>query len=214
LSSQSQIPQPPSSTSAFPHEALDNACQGYPTLPGTGTGYAASENPSFDYFDASSNIIPEVAQGTWSNDIDFGNHHFDMSSALPTAFSSVLMTGHGPVERISTTPEFGMNMLSLSTPDSGFYSTRKYDFMVRDPLNIEPPIPLVMVPVNTRVSCTEPGCNVTFSRESDRRRHVRTIHQLNAGYYCKEIGCSRRGEGYSRKDKLIEHQRKKHMKRV
>jgi len=64
----------------------------------------------------------------------------------------------------------------------------------------------------SRVLCVCPGCNKTFTRDSDARRHFRTIHQAPTSLHlCSIPECPKgQGAGYSRINKLKEHLRLKH----
>jgi hypothetical protein len=75
-------------------------------------------------------------------------------------------------------------------------------FKVHDPMNIQRPTPLILLPVGTRISCTWPQCNVTFARESDRRRPISSIHRF-AGRTARN--CPFCGKGCSRTDYLTAH---------
>jgi len=56
------------------------------------------------------------------------------------------------------------------------------------------------------------GCDKSFKRISDLERHWQSVHLLER-YHCIFNGCDDNGgQGFSRRDKLTEHERKKHGK--
>lgn len=60
-----------------------------------------------------------------------------------------------------------------------------------------------------RFQCTHPSCDADFHRVGDLRRHQRA-HGAPA-YPCTVNGCVRRGSNaFHRRDKLLDHMRKKH----
>lgn len=62
---------------------------------------------------------------------------------------------------------------------------------------------------SNRFNCIHPGCNASFNRHGDLRRHDR-VHGP-PGYACSVNGCARRGmNAFYRRDKLLDHQRRKH----
>ena len=64
--------------------------------------------------------------------------------------------------------------------------------------------------VTGRFACHIPGCGATCTREADLGRHKMTKHRLPQ-YDCPFPGCERKGaRAFPRKDKLAEHQRKRH----
>ena len=84
-------------------------------------------------------------------------------------------------------------------------------YTIPDHLSIQPPTVLVKTPIDTRVSCSWADCLSTFTRDSDLKRHVQSVHLLSS-YLCPVAICPKsRGLGYSRPDKLKEHMRKKHL---
>jgi len=63
--------------------------------------------------------------------------------------------------------------------------------------------------INNRFHCTHLNCGANFARAGDLRRHHRT-HGA-AAYPCTVNGCARRGQNaFHRRDKLLDHMRKKH----
>lgn len=61
-----------------------------------------------------------------------------------------------------------------------------------------------------RSFCLWDGCHKEFKRASDLDRHVQSIH-LGIHSNCRIIGCSNnRGRGFSRADKLRDHEKKLH----
>jgi hypothetical protein len=60
-----------------------------------------------------------------------------------------------------------------------------------------------------RVSCTQPGCDKTFGRPQDFRRHLKTKHapQDASCYQCMVCGCD---YSYPRIDKVREHMQNMH----
>ncbi|KAF8865133.1 hypothetical protein BDZ45DRAFT_580895 [Acephala macrosclerotiorum] len=62
---------------------------------------------------------------------------------------------------------------------------------------------------NNRFNCTHPNCSASFNRIGDLRRHDR-VHGVPA-HPCTVSGCSRKGgNAFYRRDKLLDHMRKKH----
>jgi hypothetical protein len=58
--------------------------------------------------------------------------------------------------------------------------------------------------------CLWNGCHKEFKRPSDLDRHVQSIH-FSVHSSCRVIGCSNnRGHGFSRPDKLRDHEKKAH----
>lgn len=55
-----------------------------------------------------------------------------------------------------------------------------------------------------RAVCYFPGCGVTFSRESDIPRHIKTAHGRKERYSCDFPGCTK---SFSRRDKVTNHRR-------
>jgi hypothetical protein len=66
-------------------------------------------------------------------------------------------------------------------------------------------------PVGSKRSfCLWGGCHKEFKRASDLDRHVQSIH-LGLHSNCRVIGChNNRGRGFSRPDKLRDHEKKLH----
>ena len=61
-----------------------------------------------------------------------------------------------------------------------------------------------------RFMCSHPGCNKTFSRIGDRRRHLEKQHGPPQ-HSCSSRNCNKKGlNGFRRPDKLRDHQRKVH----
>jgi hypothetical protein len=59
--------------------------------------------------------------------------------------------------------------------------------------------------------CKWADCRTRFARKGDLHRHVRAIHLLEKAFPCVIAGCDRTGpNGFGRRDKLIEHQRRAH----
>lgn len=63
--------------------------------------------------------------------------------------------------------------------------------------------------------CTYLECNKTFGRIYELRRHYRSRHRRghhpsDVWYICRVPGCTRNVEGFSRKDKRDDHERKAH----
>ncbi|PVH67869.1 hypothetical protein DL98DRAFT_542830 [Cadophora sp. DSE1049] len=66
-------------------------------------------------------------------------------------------------------------------------------------------------PFNGRFLCNILGCPSTFTRKADRDRHVQSWHNRATLHLCPVHECEKSaGKPYSRKDKLLEHMRKKH----
>lgn len=64
--------------------------------------------------------------------------------------------------------------------------------------------------LNLGTPCWWPDCNKTFTREKDCDRHMSSVH-FRVSLNCTISDChNNRGKGYSRADKLHEHQRKHH----
>ena len=64
---------------------------------------------------------------------------------------------------------------------------------------------------SARVRCPHPGCATTVSRPSDLNRHMRTHQGGLRGFDCPAPGCGRKGgEGFVRKDKMMDHYRAVH----
>lgn len=53
-------------------------------------------------------------------------------------------------------------------------------------------------------------CNTVFARKSDLQRHIQTKHSQGHSHFCPFEDCDRSIEGYPRKDKLDEHNKKLH----
>lgn len=73
-------------------------------------------------------------------------------------------------------------------------------------------VPFPVAQAQLPIVCLQPGCLLTFARDSDRTRHETTIHGINRGLHlCPIPGCPRsQGRSYSRPDKVKEHLWKKH----
>ena len=67
-----------------------------------------------------------------------------------------------------------------------------------------------------RIFCADPTCDKTFKRRADMLRHRAQIHNASSTKLdCDSPGCARRGSrGFVRKDKLRDHQRAAHKKRM
>ena len=64
------------------------------------------------------------------------------------------------------------------------------------------------MPPNRKIGqyiCEEVGCSSTFSRESDRVRHEKSVHRKGRLFPCTETGCERSGRPFGRKDHLQQH---------
>ncbi|MCJ1248261.1 hypothetical protein MMC30_005478 [Trapelia coarctata] len=76
------------------------------------------------------------------------------------------------------------------------------------------PIPNTRAP-RPRVPCKHPTCTQTFSRSSDRDRHL-LKHSAEGvcggvrGFFCREPGCKYNGKPFYRRDKLLSHHRNVH----
>lgn len=63
----------------------------------------------------------------------------------------------------------------------------------------------------SRHRCPRLMCPFTFGRKGDLERHFRTVHCGRFSYSCGVGGCeNNKGRGYSRRDKLKEHQWRRH----
>lgn len=78
--------------------------------------------------------------------------------------------------------------------------------------------PIAIGPVNPaipRMPCMWQGCIETFSRSTDIPRHIQVVH-LQQKFHCQVLNSdgtlcvNNHGMGYSRHDKLREHQKRKH----
>lgn len=63
---------------------------------------------------------------------------------------------------------------------------------------------------NKGVICTHNACGARFSRRTDLRRHHDNIHIRAKPFLCSFTGCPRAKNGFSRKDKRHDHERKIH----
>jgi hypothetical protein len=98
-----------------------------------------------------------------------------------------------------------MNDLSLPNQEIDYKNMR--GFMVEDPSNLQPPTPLILLPISTRISCSHIGCAATFTRQSDLRRY-QSVHDWGLKVLrCVALGC---GRTFIRFDKLRDHQRVRH----
>jgi len=63
---------------------------------------------------------------------------------------------------------------------------------------------------NARHFC--PSCTTSFSRKTDLSRHFLNVHERPSRYLCHLHRCPRGipGKGFARKDKLVDHLKKKH----
>lgn len=62
-----------------------------------------------------------------------------------------------------------------------------------------------------RFICTFQTCSKTFRRYGDLTRHFKKHFTCLRAFHCSHLGCDRNGEkGFYRKDKLLDHQKKKH----
>jgi hypothetical protein len=63
-----------------------------------------------------------------------------------------------------------------------------------------------------RYLCNVLGCPKSFTRKADRDRHVQSWHNCATLHFCPVPRCKKSlGKPYSRKDKLQEHMRTKHL---
>jgi hypothetical protein len=98
-------------------------------------------------------------------------------------------------------------MNDLSLPDQEIDYKNMRGFMVEDPSNLQPPTPLILLPISTCISCSHIGCAATFTRQSDLRRH-QSVHDRGLKVLrCVALGC---GRTFIRFDKLRYHQRVRH----
>ena len=58
--------------------------------------------------------------------------------------------------------------------------------------------------------CEEVGCNASFTEARSSRRHVRTVHSQERTIFCPQTECGFAQTGFSRKDSLLKHYRRKH----
>lgn len=60
--------------------------------------------------------------------------------------------------------------------------------------------------------CEEPQCSYKkpFGRQCDLDRHCNNAHKLSRDFCCPVGGCHANTNGYSRKDKMLQHVREKH----
>jgi hypothetical protein len=58
-----------------------------------------------------------------------------------------------------------------------------------------------------RNACPDPSCNKHYARTGDLTRHITTVHRRPANYLCHFKRCPRsiKGNGFARKDKLVDH---------
>lgn len=61
-----------------------------------------------------------------------------------------------------------------------------------------------------RLECPHPGCNSTFPRNYELKRHQSTIHESKVSIVCSVYGCNRISKPFPRLDKFYEHVRKHH----
>ncbi|KAF7926051.1 uncharacterized protein EAE97_010351 [Botrytis byssoidea] len=59
-----------------------------------------------------------------------------------------------------------------------------------------------------RLSCDYPGCNNTFPRKYELKRHIKAIHRQEFRVVCPVYGCHRTTKLFKREDKFNEHFRK------
>ncbi|KAF7867102.1 uncharacterized protein EAF02_009888 [Botrytis sinoallii] len=59
-----------------------------------------------------------------------------------------------------------------------------------------------------RLSCYYPGCNKTFPRKYELKRHIKNIHTQDFQAVCPIYGCPRTTKPFKREDKFMEHFRK------
>ncbi|KAF7957275.1 hypothetical protein EAE96_002862 [Botrytis aclada] len=59
-----------------------------------------------------------------------------------------------------------------------------------------------------RLSCDHPGCNKTFPRNYELKRHTKNIHTQKFQVFCHVYGCHRTTKPFKRADKFNEHFRK------
>lgn len=81
--------------------------------------------------------------------------------------------------------------------------------LLNAPIPTQAPPNLPISTINNRFNCTQPNCGADFARIGDLRRHHRVHGSPN---YARSVsGCARRGgNAFYRRDKLLDHMRKKH----
>jgi hypothetical protein len=62
----------------------------------------------------------------------------------------------------------------------------------------------------TVFECTYEDCNKEFSRKGELHRHHRSVHSTQRPFRCHDTGCLRSINGFPRRDKRDDHERKVH----
>jgi hypothetical protein len=122
------------------------------------------------------------------------------------------------LEAVSHRPRQGLYHSDITAePQAGLASLiqpNKADMsQPRPPLQSHPNphAPFARGLTNHRYFCTHEGCDKTFRRYGDLRRHFRKHFICSRAFHCHHLGCHRNGDnGFYRKDKFVDHQRKKH----
>ncbi|KAE8454011.1 hypothetical protein EG329_007787 [Mollisiaceae sp. DMI_Dod_QoI] len=131
----------------------------------------------------------------------FSNDNFpDEPAGMEDAFSS----SNPPGSSISSSPN---NEMASSTTVLNASSAATVP-----PRTLVAPQATATPPINTtngRFNCTHPNCSASFNRISDLRRHDRA-HGVPS-HPCTVNGCLQQGvHAFYRRDKLLDHMRKKH----
>lgn len=151
-------------------------------------------------FDAGDSVEPSI----------FPKESFDTMPLMQLPVSTGQLTLPGTPPPIRPTAGVGMTG-SLWTPfsdDLGLGSLVAAPALPAvDPFSSTPHVD------TTRERCTYAGCNATFGRGAEFRRHVRTVHKRHeaGGYQCLYQSC---GYSYPRIDKVRSHMEKMHGLRV
>ena len=137
---------------------------------------------------------------------------------------------HGLKHRASTldilaTPlkpaEFSLDSPTIAASSSNWKMIGSYtndnpeNILVMTSLEPTAIIPPVAIAGGNRIPCISPSCDRTFSRKADMRRHARKHNPAASPTFpCGEADCKiNTPRCFTRKDKLIDHVRKKHISR-
>ncbi|CZR60527.1 uncharacterized protein PAC_10423 [Phialocephala subalpina] len=132
------------------------------------------------------------------NTDDFGHHNAMIETGDDSLCSGNCLTSVAPILSDQMNNDMAVPDLTSSTSFTSF------------------PLPALIapqasstLPTSHRFNCTHPNCNANFNRIGDLRRHDR-VHGPPA-HPCTIAGCTRRGgNAFYRRDKLLNHLRKKH----
>ncbi|KUJ14422.1 uncharacterized protein LY89DRAFT_138684 [Mollisia scopiformis] len=169
------------------HHAVGTQPQAKPLSSLVYDGQPASSSPP--YFYSMGHLMANTMFQPYSN---HWGHNMAMGS--PQAFQN---------------QAYPMNFIPLPIQEQNSWAQDPTQMMQSQMTANFAPIPLTTQFVQ-RMPCSWPSCTESFTRPSDRQRHIEAVH-LGIKYHCFWIGCPNNGgKGYCRAEKLKTHQRQKH----